>query len=286
MLWILCLCWNSYLLELGSHDGEEPPGGCCGVHILQMLFWGQVLCVLVRCLATYLRQRSELSPRFPSRVRKVGAVRWARGRIAKTWFCRRAVIACFLMMNLAHAEVVRIGHEIARHDLSNAFEHEHVGQRNPDRSVLSSSCARHMPTGNSRCHDDVREDPTGIKFCGDSWTNFDFANEFVDVRQEHLFAPDGYHTVCRAVHNNFVPYFGQSSDTSDGIASFGDQLMFTNVSSEVEQILFEQRSTALPRAQAIGREADGSWATAKLKAYPACGSFSPHAAATWVEVPP
>ena len=71
------------------------------------------------------------------------------------------------------------------------------------------------------------------------------------------------------MHNNFVPYFGQSSDTSDGIASFGDQLMFTNVSSEVEQILFEQRSTALPRAQAIGREADGSWATAKLKAYPA-----------------
>ena len=162
-LWILSLRLNSYLLELGSHDGEEPPGGCCGVHILQMLFWGQVLCVLVCCLAAYLRQRSELSPRFPSRVRKVGAVRWARGRIAKTWICRRAVIACFLMMNLAHADVFRLGHEIARHDLSNAFEHEHVGQHNPDRSVLSSSCARHMPTGNSRCHDDVREDPTGIK---------------------------------------------------------------------------------------------------------------------------
>lgn len=40
------------------------------------------------------------------------------------------------------------------------------------------------------------------------------------------------------------------------------------MSREVEQILFEQRCTALPRPQAIGREHDGSWATAKLKAYP------------------
>ena len=222
-LWMISWCWNSYLLECGSHHGDELPGKCCGVHILQMLSWGHLSCVFLCCLAASFRQRSELKPKFPYRVRKVGAVRYASGRLTRTWRYRRSVVTLILLMNIATAEAVRVGQEVSRNESFHALHHEYTSEQCPECNVLSTSCARPLPTGKSRCQDDVREGQADIKFCGDTLTNLDIANEFNDVLPRFLLAPDGYHTVCRAVHTSFVPDFVQSTDTSDGIAFTGDQ---------------------------------------------------------------
>ena len=227
-LWIISMCWNSYLLELGSHSEGLPPEKCCGVHILQILFWGHLVCLSLCCLAAYFRQRSELKPKFPFQARKVGAVRHISGRPTRTLPCRRTVVAVFLLINIANAEVVRVGHEKAHYDRSNAVKHRHTSEQSPDCNVSSTSCARHVPTGNSWCHDDVREGLADIQFCGNTLTNLDIANEFTDVMPWYLFAPDGYHTVCRAVHTSFDPDFEQSKDTSDVIAITGDQAKQVN----------------------------------------------------------
>ena len=182
-LWMISWCWNSYLLECGSHHGDELPGKCCGVHILQMLSWGHLSCVFLCCLAASFRQRSELKPKFPYRVRKVGAVRYASGRLTRTWRYRRSVVTLILLMNIATAEAVRVGQEVSRNESFHALHHEYTSEQCPECNVLSTSCARPLPTGKSRCQDDVREGQADIKFCGDTLTNLDIANEFNDVLQ-------------------------------------------------------------------------------------------------------
>lgn len=53
------------------------------------------------------------------------------------------------------------------------------------------------------------------------------------------------------------------------------RLLFINAPHDVEDQLFYCRTTPLPKKSAVGKEASGVWATAKLKEYPGglCHAF-------------
>ena len=56
-----------------------------------------------------------------------------------------------------------------------------------------------------------------------------------------------------------------------GLTPKPTKLLFTRAPKNVEEILVGARCTSVPSAAAVGKQADGPWATTKLKEYPKKG---------------